>query len=104
MTAVKIKKELNMTEGPFLGKLLRFTIPVILTGLLQTFYNAADLAVVGSFRGELALAAVGSTSSLTNMTVSLFMGLSVGAGVVVAHQIGAGETKRVKKPYIARFC
>ncbi len=99
MTAVKAKdrRELNMTEGPFLGKLIRFTIPVILTGLLQTFYNAADLAVVGSFRGELALAAVGCTGSLTNVTVGLFMGLSVGAGVVVAHHLGAGERNRVEK-------
>ncbi len=99
MTAVKTKpqKELNMTEGPFLGKLIRFAIPVVLTGLLQTFYSAADLAVIGSFRGELALAAVGCTGSLTNLAVNLFMGLSVGAGVVVAHHLGAGERDRVEK-------
>lgn len=93
----KVKKELNMTEGPFLGKIVTFIIPLILTGLLQCLYNAADLAVVGMFRGEVALAAVGSTGSLTNLIVGLFMGLSVGGGVVVAHQLGAGERDRVGK-------
>ncbi len=91
------RKDMNMTEGPFLGKLISFIIPVIITGLLQTFYNAADLAVVGSFRGELALAAVGSTGALNGLIVNVFMGLSVGAGVVVAQQLGAREYERVEK-------
>ncbi len=91
------KKHLNMTEGPFLKKIVIFVIPLILTGLLQSFYNAADLAVVGYFRGEIALAAVGSTGSLTNLIVGLFMGLSVGAGVVVAHSMGALKYRRVNK-------
>ena len=90
-------REINMIEGPFLKKIILFIIPLILTGLLQCFYNAADLAVVGRFDGELALAAVGSTGSLNNLIVSLFMGLSVGAGVVVAHQMGALKYKRVNK-------
>ena len=94
---VKKRKEINMTEGPFFRKIVVFVIPLILTGLLQSLYNAADLAVVGMFRGELALAAVGSTGSLTNLIVGLFMGLSVGAGVVVAHQLGALKYKRVSK-------
>ena len=93
----RAKQELNMTEGPFLGKVVRFCIPLILTGLLQCLYNAADLAVVGMFRGEIALAAVGSTGSLTNLIVGLFMGLSVGGGVVLAHQLGAQEYDRVSK-------
>ncbi|MBO5938543.1 MAG: MATE family efflux transporter [Clostridia bacterium] len=91
------RSELNMTEGPFLKKIILFMIPLVLTGLLQTLYNAADLVVVGRFRGELALAAVGCTGSLTNLIVGLFMGLSVGAGVLVAHAIGAGEQNRVEK-------
>ncbi len=91
-------KDLNLTEGPLLKKIILFAIPLILTGLLQQFYNAADLMVVGMFEGEIALAAVGSTGSLTGLIVGLFMGLSVGAGVSVAHHIGAkeyGELKRV---------
>ncbi len=91
------RQEINMTEGPFLKKIILFLIPLVLTGLLQTLYNAADLVVVGRFRGELALAAVGCTGSLTNLIVGLFMGLSVGAGVLVAHAIGAGEQERVEK-------
>lgn len=91
------RQELNMTEGPFLKKIILFLIPLVLTGLLQTLYNAADLVVVGRFRGELALAAVGCTGALTNLIVGLFMGLSVGAGVLVAHAIGANDHERVEK-------
>ncbi len=91
------KKKVDMTEGPFLKKMIFFAIPLILTGLLQSLYNAADLVVVGQFRGDVAVAAVGSTSSLTNLIVGLFMGLSVGSGVLVAHHIGAKEDGEVKK-------
>ena len=93
----KIKKTIDMTEGPFFKKMLAFAIPIILTGLLQCLYNAADLVVVGQFRGDLAVAAVGSTGSLTNLIVGLFLGLSVGSGVCVAHHIGAKEPNEVKK-------
>lgn len=69
----------------------------MLTGVLQTLYNAVDLMVIGRFEGELALAAVGSTGSLTNLILGLFMGLSVGAGVCVAHGIGAKDDEDVQK-------
>ena len=91
------RAELNMTEAQFLRKLNIFIIPVILTGLLQCLYNAVDTAVVGTFRGDQALAAVGSTGSLNGLIVNLFMGLSVGAGVVVARAIGARDDERVEK-------
>ena len=91
------QREVNMTEGPFLKKILLFVIPLILTGFLQSLYNAADLMVVGRFRGDLALAAVGTTGSLTNLIVGLFMGLSVGAGVVVAQYLGALNHKAVER-------
>ncbi len=91
------RKSVNMTEGPFLKKIIVFVIPLILTGLLQCFYNAADLAVIGQFRGELALAAVGSTGALTNLIVGLFMGLSAGVGVVVAYYMGAKRYKTVSR-------
>ena len=100
-TAVKVqrqkKRSVNMTEGPFLKKIIVFVIPLVLTGLLQSFYNAADLAVVGRFRGELALAAVGSTGALTNLIVGLFMGLSAGVGVTVAYYMGAQRYKTVSR-------
>ena len=81
----------------YFKKILFFAIPLMLTGVLQTLYNAADLVVVGRFEGELALAAVGSTGSLTNLILGLFMGLSVGAGVCVAHSIGAKQDKDVSE-------
>ena len=93
----RLKSTVDMTEGPFLKKMLLFAIPIIITGILQNLYNAADLVVVGQFRGDLAVAAVGSTGSLTNLIIGLLMGLSVGAGVSVAHHIGAKEPEEVKK-------
>ena len=94
---LRLKKDFDMTSGPFLKKIVSFIIPLILTGLLQCFYNAADLAVVGQFRGDVALAAVGSTASLTNLIVALFMGLSVGSGVVVANFTGAKDSRAVSR-------
>lgn len=93
----RVKKTVDMTEGPFFKKMLLFAIPIIITGILQNLYNAADLVVVGQFRGDLAVAAVGSTGALTNLIIGLLMGLSVGAGVCVAHHIGAKEPDEVKK-------
>lgn len=86
-----------MTEGPFFRKMVMFAIPLVISGLLQSFYNAADLIVVGQFRGDVAVAAVGSTGAITNLILGLFMGLSVGAGVCVAHHVGAKEDGEVKK-------
>ena len=81
----------------YFKKILMFSLPLMLTGLLQTLYSAADLVVVGRFEGEVALAAVGSTGSLTNLILGLFMGLSVGAGVCVAHGIGAKQRLEVQR-------
>ena len=93
----RLKKTVDMTEGPFLKKMIIFAIPLIISGLLQSLYSAADLIVVGFFKGDVAVAAVGCTGSITNLTVGLFMGMSVGAGVSVAHHIGAKELDEVKK-------
>ena len=92
-----------MTEGPFLKKIVVFIIPLILTGLLQCLYNAADIAVVGQFRGDIALAAVGSTSSLTNLIVGLFMGISIGAGVIVARYKGEGNSGMLRRSVHTAF-
>ena len=83
------KPKMNMTEGPILGKLILFTLPVMLSGILQLLFNAADVAVVGRFVGAAAMAAVGSCSSLINLIINLFIGLSVGAGVIAAQDLGA---------------
>lgn len=85
---------LDMTEAPFLKKIMIFSVPLMLTGVLQLIYNAADLIVVGRFSGNECLAAVGSTGALINLILNLFIGLSTGAGVVAAHCIGAGNKER----------
>ncbi len=91
------KKYRSMIDGPLLPNIISFTIPVILTSILQLLFNAADLVVVGRFCGSLSVAAVGATGSITSLIVNLFMGLSVGAGVAVAHAIGAKEDQTVHR-------
>lgn len=89
--------EIDMCNGPLFGKLLLFTVPLILSGILQLLFNAADIVVVGRFAGNDALAAVGSTGSLTNLLVNLFIGLSVGVNVLVARYYGGKQEKEVKE-------
>ncbi len=91
------KYEIDMCNGPLLGKILIFYVPLMLSGILQLMFNAADIVVVGRFAGNDALAAVGSTSSLTNLIVNLFIGLSVGANVLVARFYGAGQKGELKE-------
>ena len=85
--------EIDMTNGPILGKLFRFAMPLALSGILQLLFNAGDIVVVGRFAGSQALAAVGSTGALINLIVTLFMGISVGANVLVSQYYGAGDKK-----------
>ncbi len=89
--------EMDMTTGPLIPKLLQFSFPLMLTGILQLLYNAADVIVVGNFAGHTALAAVSSTGSLINLLVNVFMGLSVGASVVIAQAYGAGDVIRMRR-------
>lgn len=79
----------TMCGGPIFKSVVFYTIPIILTGLLQLLFNAADLIVVGWFCGSTSVAAVGATAALTNLLVNVFIGLSVGAGVAVAQSLGA---------------
>ena len=89
-TAAK-SRGLDLCTGPFWKKIWLFTLPIIATGLLQLLFNAADLVVVGRYAGEEALGAVGATGALINLIVNMFMGLSVGSGVMVAQGIGAKD-------------
>ena len=89
--------QIDMTQGPILSKLLKFSIPLILSSLLQLLFNAADVVVVGRFAGDNSLAAVGSVGSLINLLVNLFMGLSVGTNVVSANYFGAGRNDRLEQ-------
>lgn len=86
---------LDMTEGPFLKKILLFSVPLMLTGLLQLAYNSADVMVVGKCVGPEALAAVGSTGSLVNLFLNVFLGLSMGSGVMIARHIGEADDKKI---------
>ena len=89
MSKQKRSYEMNMCEGPLVGKMLVFTIPLMFSGILQLLFNAADTIVVGRYAGSEALAAVGSTTALINLLVNLFMGLSVGANILISRYYGA---------------
>ena len=87
----------NMIDGPLLPNVLLYTIPIILTSVLQLLFNAADLIVVGQFCGKTSVAAVGATGAITNLIVNVFIGLSVGTGVSVAHAIGSKNDEEVHR-------
>lgn len=89
--------EMNMCEGPLAGKMLIFTIPLMFSGILQLLFNAADTIVVGRYAGKEALAAVGSTTSLINLLVNMFMGLSVGANILISRYYGAKKEEDIRK-------
>ena len=97
VSANKNKYEMDMCSGSLLPKILLYSLPLMLSGILQLLFNAADIVVVGRFAGNDALAAVGSTSSLINLLVNVFMGLSVGTNVMVARFYGAGQKKELEE-------
>lgn len=92
------KQVINMTEGPLLGKMIRFTLPLIFTNLLQLFYNSADMFVVGNFcEDPNALGSVGCTGSIVNLILGLMLGLSAGVSVTISQSMGSGDKKRVER-------
>ena len=93
---MKKSYEIDMCNGPLLGKILVFSIPLMLSGILQLLFNAADIIVVGRFAGSTALAAVGSTASLINLMINVFVGLSVGVNVLAARYYGAQKEKDIQ--------
>ena len=96
MARVK-KYEMDMTQGALLPKVLMFSLPLIASGILQLLFNAADMVVVGRWAGKECLAAVGSTGSLINLMVNVFIGLSVGGSVAVARSFGANDPQAVHR-------
>ncbi len=94
---MKRDQTMDMCSGPLAGKLLIFAIPLMLSGILQLLFNAADIIVVGQFTGDRAMAAVGSTSSLNNLIVNLFLGVSAGGSVVVAQYFGMRAWRDVEE-------
>lgn len=89
------KYEMDMCSGPLPGKLLVFTLPLMFSGILQLLFNAADIVVVGKFAGDNALAAVGSNTALISLLTNFFIGLSIGANVLVANFYGARQKRDV---------
>lgn len=92
-----MRKNIDMVHGPLYGGILRFTIPIILTSVLQLLFNAADLVIVGRYCGSISVGAVSATGAITSLIVTLFTGLSVGAGVAVAHGLGGKQDNDVHK-------
>lgn len=93
---MKKSYEMDMCNGPLVGKILLFAFPLMLSSVLQLLFNAADIVVVGRFTGAEALAAVGATSALINLLVNVFMGLSIGTNVLTAQGYGARNEKGVQ--------
>lgn len=91
------RRQVDMLHGPLFSNIIAYTVPIILTGLLQLMFNAADLMVVGRFCGKISLAAVGATGAITNLVVNVFIGLSVGVGVSTAHAIGSKDDEMVHR-------
>lgn len=90
-------KSIDMIHGPMFMKIILFAVPLALSSILQLLFNAADTVVVGRFAGSQALAAVGSNGALINLIVNVFMGLSIGANVIVARYRGEGNESKINK-------
>ena len=100
MTASKSKKNkygIDMCNGTVLDKLISFSIPLMLSSILQLLFNAVDIVVVGRFSGSRALAAVGSTTALINVFTNLFIGVSLGANVLAARFYATKQEKQMSE-------
>ncbi len=91
------KSSVSLTEGPIFKGLLFFSVPLLLSNLFQQLYNSVDSAVVGSYAGDAALAAVGSTAALINLIIGFFLGISTGTNILYAMHYGAGDRQGLKK-------
>lgn len=102
-------RSIDMCNGSLFKSIIIFAVPLMLSGILQLFFNAADVVVVGKFAGDESLAAVGATTTLINLLTNLFIGLSVGANVLVANYYGARQARDVHETVhtamtISAFC
>ena len=92
-----MKKEIDMINEKLFPQMMRFAIPIVLSGVLQTLYNAADSLIVGRYESSNALGAVGTVGPIVNIILNLFMGLAIGTNVIVARYWGAGDKELVRK-------
>ena len=93
----KNKFEIDMCNGSIMDKLISFSLPLMVSGILQLAFNAVDIIVVGRFSGSQALAAVGSTTALINVFANLFIGISLGANVLAARFYAAGKDREMSE-------
>lgn len=99
------KKDINIIDGPVLPNMLRYALPIMLTNILQLFYNSADMFVIGNFCDDPnALGSVGCTGSLINMILGVFIGFGAGVAVTLAQSIGAGNRERASRIVHTSFC
>jgi len=89
-------KQMDMLNGSLIDKILIFSLPLAASSILQQLFNSVDVAVVGRFASSEALAAVGSTSSVINLLINLFVGVSVGTNVAIANYIGQNNRKKIR--------
>ncbi len=92
-----MQKRMDMVNGSLGDKIIKYTIPLAVTGILQQLFNAADLAVVGQFAGKEAMAAVGSNAPVIGLLVNLFVGISLGSNVIIARSIGQEDNEKISK-------
>lgn len=92
-----MSKQVNMINGSIGDKIIKYTIPLAATGILQQLFNAADIAVVGRYSGKEAMAAVGSNSPVVGLLVNLFVGIALGSNVIIARSIGQGDKEKISK-------
>jgi len=88
---------IDMRKGPLLGKIIKFMIPVLLSGVVQNLFNVADMIIVGNFAGSDSLAAVGATSSICNALINFFIGFSIGGGVIASLFFGADDHENLSR-------
>lgn len=104
MIRARQKREFDMCTRPLFGKIILFSLPLMLSGILQLLYNAADIIVLGRFASDASAGAVGSTGSLVNLITNLFIGLSVGACTAAARWIGAKNEERLDRVVHTAIC
>ncbi len=92
-----MKSRMDMINGSLGDKIIKYAIPLAVTGILQQLFNAADLAVVGQFSGKEAMAAVGSNAPVIGLLVNLFVGISLGSNVIIAKSIGQRDNENISK-------
>ena len=97
------KYEIDMCNGTIMDKLVSFSLPLMLSGILQLMFNAVDIIVVGQFTGSEALAAVGSTTALIAVFTNLFIGISLGANVLAARFYASGKNKEMSETVHTAF-